>query len=168
MCFLISFLHIDFCHYRTLVILNWSKWSPPFPRPGFLRDRHVHTCTPMCLWLFCLSNFCKLISGGLDPGSCSSPSPSPIIRHRVGCCSLTCGLQMAVLCHTARTGATVPRAKQLSRFATWHFRYNESHSLKSPCLLRGCIHNTENIKLSVAVLSWISVGCGASKCFFNL
>lgn len=52
-------------------------------------------------------------------------------------------------------GQLFPMQKQLSRFATWHFNSNESHSLKSPCLPRACIHNrpcrtsAENIKLSV-------------------
>lgn len=98
-----------------------------FTLPTFIG---AHTSTQMCLWLFCESSSCKLISAGLDPGSCSSPPPSPIICHHVGCCSLTCGLQMAVLCNAARTGATVPCAKQLSQFATRHCHSNESHFRK--------------------------------------
>lgn len=91
----------------------------------------VHThAHKMCLWLFCSSSSCKLIPVRLDFSSCSNPSPSPIVCHRVGRCSLTCGLQMAVLCDTARKGVTVPCAKQLPGFATWQFYSNESHSVE--------------------------------------
>lgn len=99
----------------------------------------VHTCTQMCPGLLCSPSSRKLISAGSDPGSCSCPPSSPIICHHVGRCSLTCGLQMAILCSIASTGATVPCAEQLSRFATWHFHSNESHSPESPCQ-RECIH----------------------------
>lgn len=68
-------------------------------------------------------------SVGLDLLSCSSLLSSPIICHPVGCCSLTCALQMVILWNTARTGVTLPCAKQLSQFATWHFHSNEPVSL---------------------------------------
>ncbi len=86
-------------------------------------------------------------------------------------CWLTCGLQMAVLCRAARTGATVPCAKQLSQFATWRCHSNASHSARSPCLWGG---GTEDIHLSVCrskQIRWEIKGHTprkASKCIKSL
>lgn len=98
----------------------------------------VHTCTQMCPGLLCSPSSRKLISAGSDPGSCSCPPSSPIICHHVGRCSLTCGLQMAILCSTASTGATVPCAEQLSRFATSHLSLvHQYHHVRGSAYTKG-------------------------------
>ena len=92
-------------------------------------------CTQMCPGLLCSPSSRKLISAGSDPGSCSCPPSSPIICHHVGRCSLTCGLQMAILCSTASTGATVPPAQ------------NNCHDLPHDTfILMGLIHQNHHVR----------------------
>lgn len=83
---------------------------------------HMHT---NCLWL--LFQPLQIDFSRFRPDSCASPALSPIICHRVGCCSLTCGLQMIVLCNTGSTG-NCSLCKTI--VTTWHFHSYETHSLK--------------------------------------
>lgn len=87
---------------------------------------HMHT---NCSWL--LFQPLQIDFSRFRPDSCASPALFPIICNHVGCCLLTCGLQMIVLCNTGSTG-NCSLCKTI--VTTWHFHSYETHSLKFPCL----------------------------------
>lgn len=87
----------------------------------------VRTCTQIVY--DCYFSPCKLIWAGLDLIPDSNPALSPIICHHVGCYSLTCGMQMVVLCNTASTGNC---SLWKTIVTTWQFHCHETRSLKFP------------------------------------